>query len=151
MKFISHRGNIFKKIIEKENSVDYVLESLNMGYDCEIDLWNVDSQFYLGHDFAQFPISYSFLEQNKNKLWVHCKNIEAVVALDSKKDINYFWHQEDKITLTSKNFIWAYPGNQPISNSIAVLPELFNEIKLEVCYGICSDNIEFYRKKYEKI
>jgi hypothetical protein len=38
--------------------------------------------------------------------------------------LNYFFHQEDDITLTSKGYIWAYPGKQPIKNSIAVMPEL---------------------------
>ena len=54
--------------------------------------------------------------------------------------IHYFWHQKDDITLTSKGYICAYPGKQPIKNSIAVLPELYND-DLGVCKGVCSDNI----------
>ena len=47
--------------------------------------------------------------------------------------------------LTSNRDIWAFPGKQPIRNSIAVLPELYNDT-IEKCKGICSDNIENYKK-----
>ena len=36
--------------------------------------------------------------------------------------LNYFWHQEDKVTLTSKGYLWAYPG-VICDNAITVLPE----------------------------
>ena len=49
------------------------------------------------------------------------------------------------ITLTSKNYIWAYPGKQPIKNSIAVLPEIYQD-NLSECLGVCSDYIENYNK-----
>ncbi len=58
---------------------------------------------------------------------------------------NYFWHETDTVTLTSKSYIWAYPGKQPITNSIAVLPEIYND-NIENCVGVCSDIIEFYKK-----
>ena len=67
------------------------------------------------------------------------------------KSIHYFWHENDKITLTSRNIIWAYPGNQPISQSIAVMPELNEETQLFNSLGICSDKIFYYKEKYEKI
>ena len=28
------------------------------------------------------------------------------------KTFNYFWHQNDKFTLTSKGYIWTFPGNK---------------------------------------
>ena len=59
-------------------------------------------------------------------------------------NIHYFWHQNDDITLTSKGYIWAYPGKQPIKNSIAVLPEIHND-DISNCIGICSDIIEAYK------
>ena len=60
-------------------------------------------------------------------------------------DLNYFWHQEDTLTLTSKRYIWAYPGKQPIENSISVMPEIKND-DISLCVGICSDYILKYRK-----
>ena len=59
--------------------------------------------------------------------------------------LNYFWHQKDDVTLTSKGWIWAYPGKQPIKGSIAVMPELNND-DLTQCAGICSNNIMKYKK-----
>jgi hypothetical protein len=79
-------------------------------------------------------------------LWIHCKNIEAIEWFNSLiETYNYFWHQEDTVTLTSKNFIWAYPGKQPINRSIAVMPELFND-NIDSCLGICSDYIQNYKQ-----
>lgn len=57
----------------------------------------------------------------------------------------YFWHNTDVMTLTSNNKMWVYPGNQPIKNSIAVMPEINND-EVTDCYGICSDYIEKYEK-----
>jgi hypothetical protein len=58
--------------------------------------------------------------------------------------LNYFWHESDKVTLTSKNIMWAYPGTQPLKGSIAVLPE-WKEDDISQCAGICSDYIEKYK------
>jgi hypothetical protein len=55
-----------------------------------------------------------------------------------------FWHQKDDVTLTSQGYIWAYPGKQPLKNSIAVLPERNNDDTSQ-CSGICSDVIEKYK------
>jgi hypothetical protein len=61
-----------------------------------------------------------------------------------KYAIHYFWHEEDTVALTSKNYVWAYPGKQPIKGSIAVMPERSNEV-VSVCKGICSDVIKKYK------
>jgi len=42
------------------------------------------------------------------------------------------------------NYIWAYPGKQPIEGSIAVMPEI-NDDNISKCEGICSDYINQYR------
>jgi hypothetical protein len=57
---------------------------------------------------------------------------------------NYFWHEEDTMTLTSHGYMWVYPGKQPIVGSIAVLPEIYND-DLHDCIGICSDYIKNYK------
>ena len=41
--------------------------------------------------------------------------------------------------------MWVYPGRQPIKNSIAVLPEMFND-DIKDCIGICSDYIKKYKE-----
>ena len=142
MILISHRGNIDGKKPELENTPNYIQKALDLGYHVEIDIW-YDNGFYLGHDFPQYEISFNYLINDK--LWCHAKNIEAIIEM-KKYPIHYFWHQEDDITLTSKEYIWAYPGKQPIKNSIAVMPELYND-DISKCIGICSDNIKKYKLK----
>ena len=90
-------------------------------------------------------ISLRWFRDKITKLWIHCKNIEAVVFFkECGNDINYFWHEEDTLTLTSQNHLWAYPGKQPIKNSIAVMPEINND-NISQCSGICSDFIKNYK------
>ena len=143
MKLIAHRGNIYGKNPQKENKIEYILQAIESGYDVEIDVRFIDSKWYLGHDLRGEEIQKDFL-QHPN-IWVHCKNLKALEQLQGSKKINYFWHQKDEATLTSFGFIWAYPGKQPILNSIAVLPEIYND-DLSVCWGICSDIVGEYKK-----
>lgn len=148
MILISHRGNIDGKT-ERENHPSYIDEAIEAGYDVEIDIWAIEGTFHLGHDEPQYGITQHWLNERKDKLWIHCKNTEAVEWFNELEsvgsDFNYFWHQEDDVTLTSMNFIWAYPGKQPIRKSIAVMPELNNDDVSE-CKGICSDIIKNYKK-----
>jgi hypothetical protein len=142
---ISHRGNINGKNTELENSPDYILRAIELGYDVEIDVRVNNGVIYLGHDESEYEISLEWLEKQGQRLWIHCKNIPAVEFFTmTPNNLNYFWHQEDKVTLTSKGYVWVYPGNQPIKNSIAVLPEWLND-NVDECLGICSDIIEKYR------
>ena len=86
----------------------------------------------------------------KINLWIHCKNKEALSLMNDVKELHYFWHQEDDYTMTSKNYIWAYPGILPISNTIMVMPEMkwvdyVNEVKNLYPFGICSDYVEAFK------
>ena len=48
------------------------------------------------------------------------------------QDFNYFWHENDRFTITSKGYLWTYPGNKYSENSVIVnLGKKFNSgIKL---------------------
>ena len=147
MIFISHRGNLTGKKPEMENKPSYISDALNQGYHCEVDVWFVDNKFMLGHDEPKYGFPFVLFRSFYNKLWIHCKNTEAISALNDFPEthlLNYFWHQNDDVTLTSKGYIWAYPGKQPVKSSIAVLPELNND-DLTHAIGICSDNIKKYK------
>lgn len=146
MILISHRGNINGRIENDENRPDYIDDTIRLGYDVEVDVWVIEGAFYLGHDEPQYYASLDWLRKRKDELWIHCKNIEAIETFNSLTETyNYFWHQEDTVTLTSKNFIWAYPGKQPINRSIAVMPEIFND-NIDSCLGVCSDYIQNYKQ-----
>jgi hypothetical protein len=143
MKLISHRGNINGKIIEAENRPDYIDDTIRLGYDVEIDLWVVDGKIYLGHDSFQYEINDEWLNERIDKLWIHCKNVESLNWIKNTS-LHYFWHENDTLTLTSKNYIWVYPGKQSIVGSIAVMPEIFND-DVSSCLGVCSDFIQNYK------
>lgn len=138
---ISHRGNTNGSNSERENSLEYIIEALNLKFDVEIDVWFVDNKFYLGHDYPKYKINKQFLKTKG--LWCHAKNLTALTEMLFISDINCFWHQEDDVTLTSKNYIWTYPG-KPIANkkAIAVCPERVQYWDISTAYGICSDFIK---------
>ena len=77
MVLISHRGNINGKIEEYENYPPYIDSALKQGYDVEIDVWFVNDEWWLGHDEPQYKISTEWLEERQDKLWMHCKNVDA--------------------------------------------------------------------------
>jgi hypothetical protein len=145
MILISHRGNIDGKIPKLENKPSYVEDAIKLGFDVEIDIWMIKGILLLGHDEPQYGVPQDWLNKRYERLWIHCKNIEAMEWFNMIGKFNYFWHQEDTITLTSMNVIWAYPGKQPIKGSIAVMPEISSD-NLDDCIGICSDYIINYKK-----
>jgi len=149
MILISHRGNTIGPIPNLENEPKYIDNAISDGFDVEVDVWCIKNkednwQLFLGHDEPQYGINYDWLSDRIANLWVHCKNIEAIEFFKNTK-INYFWHQYDTLTLTSNKYIWAYPGKQPISGSIAVMPEI-NSDNITKCIGVCSDYIKNYKK-----
>jgi len=145
MILISHRGNIKGSIKSRENEPTYVDNAISEGYDVEIDMWWVNGKTFLGHDNPQYEVNDKWLEERVDYLWIHCKNTEILNWIKSTS-LHYFWHESDTLTLTSKNYIWVYPGKQPIIGSIAVMPELYNDEIIQ-CVGICSDYIENYKIK----
>ena len=146
MKFISHRGNLTGKNHLQENNPDYILQAIQLNFDVEIDVFYKNKQFYLGHDFPKFKVSKKFLENKK--LWCHAKNLDALNAL-KETNAHFFWHQNDDVTLTSNGYLWTYPGKKLFKKSICVLPELKLYNKID-CYGICSDFIIKYKRKFKK-
>ena len=78
MKLISHRGNLNGPNKERENHPDYIWEALQAGYEVEIDVWWIDGKFMLGHDKPQYNFPFSLIERYYSKLWIHCKNMEAL-------------------------------------------------------------------------
>jgi hypothetical protein len=145
MKLISHRGNINGRFESHENEPNYIDLAIKKGYDVEIDVWYIDDVLWLGHDKPDYGMDFRWFRDRISNLWIHCKNIESVIFFkELNYEFNYFWHENDTITLTSLNYIWAFPGKQPIKKSIAVMPEIFND-DTSFCVGICSDYIEKYK------
>jgi hypothetical protein len=145
MILISHRGNINGKFESWENEPTYIDLAIKKGFEVEIDIWYKDDILWLGHDNPQYDIDFRWIRDRISKLWIHCKNIDAIIYLkECRYPINYFWHQEDDITITSLGYFWTYPGKQLTSNSIAVMPEIKEFENINIAYGICSDYLENY-------
>lgn len=143
---ISHRGNLDGADVATENSPIQVDAAIGMGYQVEIDFWVINKgQLYLGHDLPQYLIDLNWLSRRSEYVWIHCKNVLALEFMYNTK-FNYFWHDVDLATITSKGYVWVYPGKQPIKNSIAVMPELYGD-DVSGCVGVCTDFPQKYSKK----
>ena len=156
MKIISHRCNLKGPDKSRENNITAMRECIAMGYDVEIDVWYQPeaNKLYLGHDAPLSYISWDDLKNIRESIWIHCKNLEALYTFTKNPDgFNYFWHESDAFTLTSKNYIWTYPGKNCTQRSIMVMPEWEREPcelgKLtELDYhGICTDYPMFVENK----
>ncbi|CAB4156840.1 hypothetical protein UFOVP658_184 [uncultured Caudovirales phage] len=151
MRFISHRGNLTGKNVEFENSPEYVVDAIRKGFDVEIDLRKHLGKTYLGHNEPQYQVDDEWLQMYSSSLWIHCKDFES---LDHSVNMGYhcFFHNIDAYTITSRSFVWAYPGSQIASRlCISVLPERAEGLVgllTKNYYGTCSDFIAEMEKNY---
>lgn len=144
MFIIAHRANLNGPNENTENKVEQIQLCLSKGYHCEIDVWLINNKLFLGHDEPQYETDISFLLENHNKLWCHCKHLESFQYLLKFKEINCFLHNVEDYVLTSHLYIWTYPGKQvPNTNGIVVMPEWHKDIKYDKnIKGICTDYVE---------
>ena len=132
---IAHRGNFFGAKKERENTISYLTEALEKDFHIETDVWFINDQFYLGHDSPTELTDKHFLTQPK--VWCHAKQLNALYELLAI-GAHCFYHTVDSFTLTSRGYIWTYPGEPLTSRSICVLPK---ETTIPNVAGICSDDL----------
>ena len=148
MLIISHRGNLRGPNSMKENHPNSIIECILLGYQTEIDLWMISSNLYLGHDSPEYMIDLDFIKKYSDKLWIHCKNIDAA-NFCCENNLYWFGHDnDDYVSVSSRNIIWRHP-NSTISftkRTIAVLPELsrLSLNDLNIIQGVCTDYPEIY-------
>jgi hypothetical protein len=141
MRIIAHRALLNGPDKDLENRPEHIQRTIVFeNYDCEIDVWFIDSKWFLGHDSPTYEIPEEFLLTFKDNLWIHAKNL-AALENSVKLDLNTFSHDKDLYVLTSKGFIWAYVGAPLTENVICVLPEKadYTLLELKSCFGICTD------------
>ena len=71
------------------------------------------------------------------------KSEQTFVGKDRKTQTdgyNYFFHNKDDYTLTSKNYVWSSDG-KPYDSSTVVMVEDETRLKEYDCYAICSDYV----------
>lgn len=157
MKIISHRGNLEGTDPSTENTIQQIYKCIDLGFDVEVDVWVIDDQICLSHDNPTYMENKHIVElkdiyELSDKLWIHCKNKEALEYFSSKS-FHYFWHETDRYTLTNRGIGWVLVGQFPYSKSVIVLPEsisLYNPPYgyeyIKNSYGICTD----YPLKYQQ-
>jgi hypothetical protein len=147
MKLISHRGNIKEPNLKLENSPSYIDIALSSGYDVEVDIRFVDKKFYLGHDNPDYEINYTWLEKRKNKLWIHCKDIDSALQLNKSGDnFMFFCHSLDPYVLTSNGYLWVHDLNLTMTDK-TIIPLLslkdIIDFNKKVPYAVCTDYVTF--------
>lgn len=147
MKLISHRGNLFGPNSDKENHPDYIEDALKYGCDVEVDVWYKHNKWYLGHDEPTYEVTSSFLSEKR--LWLHAKNGDAFNLLFQNYSANVFWHTTEDWVLTSKRYIWTYPGKQLYLDSVCVLPERGWMGDLKKCHAVCTDFVKEFPTQFE--
>jgi hypothetical protein len=145
MKLISHRGNIVGPNPSRENSPSYIDTAISAGYDVEIDVNVINGVIYLGHDTPDYEVTKNWLIKRKDKLWIHCKNLEAATILSGLDvSLQLFCHTADPFVLTSNGYIWVHDLKLNLTNR-TIIP-LLNEDDIyayhgKIVYGVCTDFI----------
>lgn len=133
MKIISHRGNLEGRDKTKENKPSHIKQVIEKGFEVEIDVWYVNNKFYLGHDMPVYEVNKGFFDKS---MWIHCKNIDAVEQLKTTK-LNWFWHEEDQMTITSLGYIWCFPEIY-VDKGITVVLGKKKKVNKRIL-GVCTD------------
>ncbi len=146
---ISHRGNVNGPKPEEENAPDYISKALDMGFEAEIDVWVEGKEIILGHDKPTYPVDLIFILKHVEKLWVHCKNIEAMQFFNDFNFVNFFGHSYDDFVLTSQRYVFTKPGQKQTERSVLVMPERCGRLGVlsQVTYAVCTDYPLIYKNK----
>jgi len=144
MKLISHRGNIIGPNLNRENTPSYIDTAISAGYDVEVDINYINGKFYLGHDTPDYEISETWMELRKNKIWFHCKNLEAASRIGLLNGLKFFCHTSDSFVLTSNNYVWVHDLSLDLTNK-CIIPLLSDTDVLKyngnLVYAVCTDYI----------
>lgn len=151
---ISHRGNLNGPDEQRENTPSAINEVIEMGHLCEVDVWKIDDNLFLSHDFPNEElesIDFEYFRTRRSNLIIHCKNIEALQFFQGRHEesFHYFWHENDQYTLTSYDWIWAYPGKNVLKDersiAVAVMPEIVNGFEVNNFNAVCTDFVNKYK------
>lgn len=151
MNIISHRGNINGKIVDKENSPNYIDAAIRSGYQVEVDVRFAYGCFWLGHDTRQYKITKSWIIKRCNDIWYHCKNLDAAIELKKMNaNIKYFCHAKDSYVITSTFHFWVHDLKLKLNND-CIIPLLSKKSVLNYqeqnVYAVCTDYADLYTSK----
>ena len=147
MRLIAHRGNLNGPNPLVENDPQRITYCIDEGYDVEIDVRydHHTNMLWLGHDEPQHKVNWFWMAGRQKHLWIHCKDVATLHEFSTKTSgYNFFFHDKDDYTLTSKQYIWAYPGKSYTDHTVMVMPEWKEDVDWDTlratnCFGICTD------------
>lgn len=144
MILIAHRGNYNSVQPDRENTISYLHEAINNGYDIEVDIRLTEQGYLLGHDNPTYNITKEQIVELSPYAWFHAKNYEALYALASEGH-HVFAHDQDLWALTSRNIIWSHK-HQRNPNGIVCMPDLETDIEImKSAKGICHDRLDLVK------
>lgn len=164
---ISHRANLTGIEPSFENLIRSIELALKKGFKVEVDVRFYKDRIYLGHDNPQELLPANFY--GEQKIYFHCKDMKSLLMFQKYyRGSNFFTHDNDEATITSKGMLWIHPETLPalyadhteldFTRAIAVLPErkglLYNEDHLKFLgkfYGICTDFPERYKEAFDNV
>lgn len=140
-RIICHRANLYGPDPKRENTLSSIQECLDLGRDVEVDVRIYGNQLFFGHDEPQERVPLDFLTTFSERLWIHCKCIDSLFLLIKYESLNVFFHDQDEVTLTSKKYLWTFPGKitTPQSIMVALSLEATKLYITENLYGVCTD------------
>mgnify|MGYP003110424711 FL=1 len=128
MRLIAHRGNLNGPNPLVENDPQRITYCIDEGY-----------------DEPQHKVNWFWIAGRRDRLWIHCKDVATLHEFSTKTSgYNFFFHDKDDYTLTSKQYIWAYPGKSYTDHTVMVMPEWKEDVDWDTlratnCFGICTD------------
>ena len=151
MKIISHRGNLKGPEIDRENTIEYIDIALENSFGVEIDLWQVNNKFFLGHDKPLNEVSLEWLENRKKNLWIHTKNFKSFeTLLELNNDFIFFYYTSEPLVLVSNGKIWCHQHDKISNPKNCVVPFLDKSSALRNkefnWYGVCTDYPLIFKK-----
>jgi hypothetical protein len=138
--FISHRGNMRGPNPARENAPDYIDEAIVAGFQVEVDLRRIGSDWFLGHDFPQYQVDKKWLDERKGDLLLHLKDFNSLKYKD--KSWHFFCHSNDPFTFTSQGYRWLHDLSLT-PDEFTIVPlmtlELIAAFEQRRIHAICSD------------
>ena len=155
MILIAHRGNLYGRQPERENSPEYLNEAINQGYHVLADTWYYDHCFWFGfHHPKDTSLCYKphvdWLPYAMNSVLLRARNPEALIKAN-ELGLNAFWHQTDSYSLTTWGDLLGFYGAPACGESfVCMMPHrecsLVDDQYLDELsghhdqYALCSDH-----------
>jgi len=149
MILIAHRGNLYGRQPERENTPEYLNEAIHLGYHVMVDAWYHDGCFYFGERKPLWKPFPDWLPYAMNSVLLRARNPEALLEAN-KQGFNVFWHQSDSYALTSWGDLLGFYGAPICGDSfVHMIPEHDGAVDESYCEnlagyeasGLCSDYV----------